>query len=141
MPVNVRTKDSTGEIIRFSVPAFDDAAATGETDQNLPLANQADIDLLTDNPPKILRVDAGHIRLATGPELTTQANTNAAERLAQFPNTSSVRIFANTAALPLPPPRAGLLVLVTDAGAGSPGVAISETNRWVILNHDSFVGP
>lgn len=49
------------------------------------------------------------------------------------------RSYANAAALPLPPPEAGLVVVVDDTGSGDAGLALSGASSWFVFVADSEV--
>jgi hypothetical protein len=48
------------------------------------------------------------------------------------------RRVASPAALPVPPPRQGLLVAIGNTGGGSPGLAYSTLTGWVVLTGVPF---
>ena len=49
------------------------------------------------------------------------------------------RRVATPAALPVPPPRQGLLVAIGNTGGGSPGLAYSTLTGWVILTSSATI--
>ena len=70
------------------------------------------------------------------------ASTAAAAEAAQKASVSgspSVREYATTADLPLPPPKANLVVSLTDSGSATPGMAISTTTGWMVFASDKMV--
>ena len=88
-----------------------------------------------------VKVVAGDFVEMTAPEKAAVDAAEAASIAANLPTATVLFEVANTAALPLPPPAAGLMVMVADVGGGSPALAISQAARWAIINVDSFVGP
>ena len=86
------------------------------------------------------KIAAGTFAPMTAPERAASDAQLAALDAAQLPDAARIeRAVLNTGALPLPPPRAGLLVAVRNVGGGTPGLAYSTATGWVIFTASSVV--
>ncbi len=137
--IHVRTHDTLGSVLRWGEAAFSDSAGAGETDQILPTADVTDRQLLDTAKPRYCKVVAG--RIAEMDAAEKAAVDAAATSDAQQKATGAVRIQLTVTApanLPVPPPRAGLLVAVLNVG-GNPGLALSTPTGWVVFQASGTV--
>lgn len=99
------------------------------------------------SPPAPAGVPLRHVKVVAGAFAEMTAPEKAAVDAAQAAADQAVaagavtieRIVANTGLLPLPPPRPGLVVVVTDGGAGVPAIAVSGPAQWAIFDSDRIV--
>ena len=72
-------------------------------------------------------------------QAVVDAATAAAEQAAATGAVRIDRVVSNPGQLPIPPPRAGLLVGVANTGGGVPGLAMSTGTGWAIFASSSTI--
>lgn len=78
----------------------------------------------------------------TAPQKSAVDNARRAqERATAARGVRGIETYPTAAELPLPPPDADILVVVQDAGAGEPALALSTVDRWYLFAPATVAGP
>lgn len=86
------------------------------------------------------KVNAGLVVVMTAPERAVVDAAMAAKAQAEAAGAVRIeRVVSNPGELPVPPPRAGLLVGVANTGGGVPGLAMSTGTGWAIFASSSTI--
>jgi len=131
------TQTATGAVMQYGYCDF-----TSEID---PLTqSQVDLNegtiLVADIPLYHHKVVAGNFVEMSAAEKATVDAAREAESTAKLDGAVHIqRVVNSISELPLPPPKAGLLVGVITTG--NIGLAISGTNKWFLFAVDGMVGP
>lgn len=135
MAANAVVNTALGFVLRCGECDF--TAGTGETVEALTsLARPANVPLYH------LGVTAGElVELGAAEKAAVDAYLLAEGNAECWGVCALARVYSNAAALPLPPPKSGLVVGLDDSGSGQPGLALSTATQWAVFQPAAMVGP
>jgi len=132
------TDDATGSVVAWGFTDLSGQVGAGETLAVIPdgATPLVDVELYYQ-----LWTGSAFAEMTAPQKAAVDTARRQQERARAARGLRGMEAYPTTAELPLPPPGADVLVIVQDAGAGAPGLALSTLTQWHLFTPDAAVGP
>lgn len=130
LPKQCVTDNATGMILRYGRTSF--AGQFNPGTETLHTLDESAM-FVSGVPPYHHKVVGTLVEEMTGPEKTAADSERENRRIANLKTGAQIKITVpNLAALPIPPPKIGVIIGVANI-AGNPGIAISTASNYIVF--------